>query len=457
MIVNNNNNIDHNHEEAKETFAEGDLVKLEILGLAATGKGVAAVKKGEFTVPVFVEYSCPGDIITAIITKKQKKYFESEIANFVQQSRNRVEPRCKHYQICGACNLLHINYAAQISEKVKIMQFLLEKKNISFPAIKIIEDEKQCNYRDKARFNLQIDKGKPLAGFMKRKSSEVIKVEECFIVNKNILRLIQRLNTTDFDSQITDFVEISAAEDMLEHKLALHFSLETGSYLLTNAFEHFFENNKDLIKGVNIQIKKKTKRIGDYSCKYAYNGITYSFLPETFSQGNFLTNEKLISIVSDLCGKGKELLELYAGFGNFTLQLSKQFENIIAVEGEYKSVHFGLENLETNKIKNIKFINKDVETFLDSKFDRFDCILLDPPRDGCSNKVLDKVASHTEMIVYVSCNPITLVRDLQHLTKKNFLIKEIFLVDMFAQTNHFEVIVKIPYCPDCQDWRILKR
>ncbi|MBS3137907.1 23S rRNA (uracil(1939)-C(5))-methyltransferase RlmD [Candidatus Woesearchaeota archaeon] len=442
MTVNKKNH-DEKSKETAETVTEGDLVRVEILGLAATGKGVAAMKKGEFTAPVFVEYSCPGDVINARIIKKEKKYYEAEIANFVQQSQQRVIAKCKHYQICGACNLLHINYAAQISEKVKILRFLLEKKEIGFSTIKTIIDDKQYNYKDKARFYLRIDNGKSLCGFMKRKSNEIVKVEECLIVNKKILALIQLLNITAFDKQINDAVEISAAEDMIEHKLVLHFSLESGSYLLTNAFEHFFDENKELIKGVNIQVKKKTKRIGDYSCKYKYNNITYSFLPETFSQGNFQTNQKLVSVVSELCGKGKELLELYAGFGNFTLQLAKHFERITAVEGEYKSVHFGLENIELNKIKNVKFVNKDVETFLESKFGQSNCILLDPPRDGCSSFVLDKISKHTERIVYVSCNPTALARDLLHLNKNNFFVSEIYLVDMFAQTNHFEIVVKM--------------
>ncbi len=418
-------------------------MNIEIVGLASTGKGIATIKENSFSLPVFIDYSCPGDTLLVQITKNEKKYYEADIKEIIHKSPFRIEAPCKHYQICGACNLLHISYEKQLEEKKKILLFLFQRNNIPLPEITMIPCKKEYNYRDKARFSLRIEKGKGCCGFMKRRSKELIKIEECFIVNKKILQLIHLFNAMEFDPSITAQVEITASEDMIDGKLVLFAETTSLSYLLSNAIEQLLEKHKELIKGLNMKIKDKTKRTGDYICRYKYKDIEYHFLPETFTQGNFSLNNQLIDTVLSYCGKGKNLLELYAGFGNFSLALAKQFEKVVAVEGEFKCVHFGNENRERNNLKNVFFVNKDVNHYFKGKIDDYDCVLLDPPRDGCKPTLLQKINIVTNTVVYVSCNAATLITDVKQFVRNGFAITEICLIDMFAQTNYFEVVIKM--------------
>jgi 23S rRNA (uracil1939-C5)-methyltransferase len=355
----------------------GDEIILEISNLSSSGLGVGSYES-DTRRTIFVNYAVPEDKLKVRITNQRKVYYEAEIVEILKESPYRIKPVCKHFGVCGACDYLHIKYDKQVDEKEKLLEFFFRKHDIVIPKIGIIKSKEKLFYRDKAR----ITNG----GFFAKKSNNIIKIEECFLLKK----------------EYTNLILSGAAE---------------GSY----GFDY---NTKTIVKD------KALYNIG--SNQFFYH-------PYGFVQNNLETNELMVQKISSSV-KEKKLLDLYCGNGNFTIPLSSKFDNVHAVEGSRDSFNLLKENIKLNDIKNISVFNEDSKDFVKKEF-FYDYILIDPPRAGAEDLLIN-IAKKTNNLIYVSCNPDTMVKEIKKLKAiHDFKIKEIILVDMFPQTKHFETIV----------------
>lgn len=360
-----------------------DIIELSIESLASSGKGVGYYVD-DTKRSVFVENSVPGDFLKIKIVSKTKAYFEAEIIQILKPSKQRVNPICQYFGVCGGCDWLHLNYNCQIKEKEKLLTYYFEKNSIAIPKIQLVPAINPLYYRDKIRLT---------NGFYKKESNEVVLVKECYIIRKEFWPLLSKTRAS----------EECFGYDYKENKI----SKDKSYYYITT-------NSKKLC---------------------------LSYHPSGFVQNNLVMNQVLVEEVLNLVDENKKILELYSGNGNFSIPLSLKSNKIVSVEGSSKSYNLLLENIKLNLITpNIDPYCEDVNKFL-MKRNNYDYILLDPPRTG-SNNILSKLFKMTNKIIYVSCNPIILAKELKDLSKEyKFEIKSIKLIDMFPQTKHFETVV----------------
>lgn len=364
---------------------DGKEVDITIEDIASTGLGVGYFLEDGFRKPVFVPLSVPGDRLKVKLTKKYKKYHEGEIKKILKRSPERINPVCIHFGVCGACDFLHISYDKQIGFKRKLLKFYLERQSIPCEKIEVIRARKELHYRDRTRvaFNKHY-------GFYGKKSNNVVKIEHCYIINEHLNEI---------------------------------FQYKTGS------------------KGDSFAYDQKTGAVlkGKSRCHYSFNDLELAFSADSFVQSNLSMNKRLIKQVLS-SAKGKNILDLYTGNGNFALPLSKSSEQVTAVEGDRTGYRLLLDNIKKNKVTNIKAVNADVKDFLKRHTGKkYDTVILDPPRAGAKD-IIEMICNISDRIVYVSCNAIALSKELKEYLKQGYCITGLYLLDMFPQTRHFETV-----------------
>jgi len=325
----------------------------------------------------FVPFAAPGDIVDVKILKEHKGYNEAEIKKLIEESDIRVEPKCKHYGKCGGCHMQHMNYAAQLLWK----QIMLEEQltrlcNIAHPNVL---PTVPSPFAWVYRNRVQVHRNGKKVGFCERESKKIVDVAFCPIADTEINDKLKHVRET-----------WPIPEDRLEL-----VSFETGG----------------------------------------------------FSQINVHVNRELKQLVAEWIFEGEHLfiLELYAGSGNLTFDLADKAEKIIAVESDERAVIHGRRHINRNRKDNVQFVNKRVEAFVKDKEmrkkDLFDVVLVDPPREGMGRDVVDYLChSKPKRIIYVSCDPATLARDINGLLKAGYKLERSQPIDMFPQTYHIESV-----------------
>ena len=367
-----------------------DVLEIEISHLASNGKGVAHLDNPDnpaLRFSIFVESAVPGDKLKAKVKKVKKVFIEADILEIIKASKDRVESVCKYFGKCGACEWLHINYNLQIKEKENLLKFYFQRNNIDISNIdlEVISSNENLFYRKKIRLS---------NGFYKRKSKEKILVDECYLIDKKFWPYLK-----------------------IKRDVEETFGID--------------ESSGDV---------KQDKSF------YFYNDFKLAYFPSSFVQSNFEMNRKMIDIILNESKNILEdkddvkILDLYSGNGNFSIPLSKDvsIKKVIAVEGSNIIYNLMLENMKTNDALNIDPYNLDVRDFLKRR-SKFDLVLLDPPRSG-SNEILYDISKQTNNIIYISCNPEVLVKEIKSILP-SFVIKKVYLLDLFPHTRHFEVIL----------------
>lgn len=395
--------------------------QLEILSLASTGKGCGFIEDSGLKTPYFVAYTCPKDIIEIKNEKKTKKYVEAEIKEIIKQSNFRSKETCKHFTVCGGCNLLHISYKKQIEEKEKILLQILDRNKIEHSKIKIIDAKQKNNYRYKSKIFSSSDNTHSYLGFKKERTNDVVKINECRIVHEKITDFIKKFNDAKLEKS-KEF-EVKAIVDFDTEKLSIKINEK-----LSENIEKWIKENCDYFNE-------------DIDFSYNIGNTKLSYNNKSFIQSNLKQNFFLVrTILENIDSKNGFAFDLYGGIGNFAISISKKARQIFCVEHNTHSFYMMLKNISQNNIKNIQCHNESVEDFLKKIAVRPECIILDPPRTGCGQEVIEKVKKISpNQIIYVSCDPITLKDELKLLIS-DYKIKKIFLVDMFPHTEHIETV-----------------
>ncbi len=427
--------------------------KIEALTQEGLGVGNFEVEENgkKFTRPIFIPFTVPGDTISAKIKESKGKYNFGELERVIEPSENRIEPRCPHFTICGGCNLQHVKYETQLGEKARQIKYLLERKGITIPEnIKVWPSRKLHKYRWRARVAVGFGQG-IRAGFRKAHSREIVKINQCYIVAGEVMEFIELLNQQKSEPKETE-VEITVVTGQKQKVgILVHLDKTKETEYLKEFFSNLYANNRKLIGNLFFEQNDQVKTIGQVQehITYPLGDMEFMFLPETFIQANILTNDLLVKRATELLFKDQDprdavVLDLYAGIGNFSLPIARMCKEVIAVEGQKSSVLAGEANALRNKVDNVKFVHSPTGKFLGKyrkKSSKASHAIIDPPRTGVSDKAMkDLLGSEIPRIVYVSCNPISLSKDLLKL-KERYDITEILGVDMFPDVSHVEVVV----------------
>ena len=365
-------------------------MKVTINKLDHFGRGITHINN-KIT---FIENALPDEIVDINIYKETKKYNLAKVKKHIKPSTNRVKPPCKYYGICGGCHIMHMDYKYQLEFKEnKIKEILKKYANIDSKIINNIICSDQFAYRNKITLHSKNNK----IGLYKEKSNELIEIDKCLLVNDNINKKI--LDILKENININNDIVIRGNKDIIT-------TVDNNNYITDNILDKKFIISTKSFYQVNSKL---------VSCMYE-KVINY------FKNKNYA-----------------KVLDLYCGTGTIGILVSDYVKKVIGIEMNNSSYQDALKNKKLNKTDNIEFINGKVEDYI-NEFSNIDAIIVDPPRTGLDHNTINYILDiNPKSLIYVSCDPITLARDL-NILKSKYNIKEITPVDMFPNTYHCESV-----------------
>ncbi len=440
-------------------------VKIE--KLSNLGYGIARLDGYVF----FVENACPGDIAEIRVTKKNKNYANGVITKILEPSPYRCEPFCPMQKVCGACQLQFIDYDFQIKQKKEIV--IDAMRGINTKIKDVIPSPKIKEYRRKIQYPVSEtkDSKRILAGYYKTNSHEIVNIKYCPIQPHYVDEIIDFIRNAAKEYNISGYNEKKHSGDLR------HIVVRSSEYsdknlvilvinsvkvlgkvkILANAIYENFEN----VSGVGINLNplktnlimgEKTEIIaGESYIEEKLCDKIFKVGAETFFQVNPSSADNIFEYVKKYISENFEnplILDAYAGITAFGICLSDIAKKVVSVEENKASVDLASKIIKENGIKNVELHNMDAGKFfekeLNTKGRNFDITILDPPRKGCSQESLDYALKLTKnKIIYVSCNPSTLARDLKYLINKGCSVNYIQPFDMFPHTYHIENVAII--------------
>jgi len=434
-------------EKLNNTF-----LSLTISGINHEGRGITQVD-GKI---VFVDQALPGEIVDIEITKRHSKYHEAKVINIIKPSPERISPKCQHFSICGGCQLQHLSSDGQLElKKNNVLEQLKHIGKINIDKISLLNPimSSAWGYRYKARLSVKYveKKQKLLIGFHEKNGRYIADISRCEILHPKIGLNIELLRSFIISlSNYKNIPQIEIACDPQHEALIIRnltdFSQKDREILKQFGIDHGFyiyiqPNKPDQLE----KIHPGSNEVFDLN--YHLNEIQYKFYPTDFTQINPDINKQMVTLALQLLDLNSKdsVLDLFCGLGNFSLPIAKLAQNVTGIEGDKNMVERAKFNAALNHLSNTSFytdnlFKPDPQSFWLNK--PYTKILLDPPRTGAI-EILPFLASLSpERIVYVSCNPATLARDVGELANRyGFHVKSLCLMDMFPQTKHIESII----------------
>lgn len=387
-------------------------MKIEITKMDHNGSGIGYIND-KIT---FISKTVIGDICDIEITKKQKKYNCGKVTKIIKNSDIRRKAKCPYYDECGGCNISNLNYDMQLEfKKNKVINIFKRYLNLDINP-EIIGSDKEYGYRNKITYNKE-DNHLGLVDI----DNKIIEIDKCLLVSNEVNELYDKI----------------IKEDLSKVKKIIIRECDNGYILSIDGMINFhnFKENFLSIYLNNILVYKKEEgyiKIGN---------IKYRVSDKSFFQINTNSIEKLYNLIVKYGNftQNDKVIDLYCGVGSISLYISKYVKNVLGIEIIPEAIEDAKINAKINNINNANFICGDVAELIDENISG-DILIVDPPRRGLDDyttKVLNN--SKIKKIIYVSCDPMTLVRDIKNLDKYEF--KDITTVDMFPQTHHVENVV----------------
>ena len=371
----------------------------------------------------FIENALKDEDVSITLLKEKKKYCEAKLKEISNISKDRTEAKCKYYNFCGGCQLMHIKEEKQESfKKAKVEEILKKFLNYNKDVNDIVFS-KNFNYRNKVVLHVKDNK----LGFYKNKTNELIEIDKCLLLNPVINDLI---------SYLKNHVELKYIE-----KITIKVGNKTNEVMLIiDGSITYYQKLLEIVDVLIINEKVMTTK--DYITSYIGNK-KYIIKRNSFFQVNYDISTKMYDKVKDVTvrKKSKNVLDLYCGTGTIGIYISDVVSKITGIEVVSDAIESANTNKKINNVENIEFILGKVEDKLDFiSNNNIDTIIVDPPRSGLHKKVipiLERISPKT--IIYVSCDPITMARDIK-LLSNNYELVEVTPYDMFPNTYHCEAI-----------------
>jgi 23S rRNA (uracil1939-C5)-methyltransferase len=424
---------------------EDGYFALQIESMAYGGSGVGRREDGKV---VFIPRVIPGEKVAATVRKEHKSYIEAEVKELLEASPCRVTPPCPYFYECGGCDWQHIMYREQIALKQGILKAQIVAKN---PKTDFFFDNpeispKEFGYRCHAVVQCMHKDGFDL-GFFRKQSNTVTPFDQCLILNEHCQTVLNQLRKLLRDHLIAglDFIEIHAPMDEVLVRVFLKGALSKDAL-------DFFQGVYRVIALSGLSIFSKDnlwhehvfgKRFCSYDITVHGGKVMLAGSFGGFIQANMYMNQRLVEYVHNSTKGSKKLIDLYSGAGNFSIPLSFQADEVLAVEQDEGLVKAGADLARKNGCRNIRFINEKAARtlkWLEKEGVSFDAVVMDPPREGAQEIVRIIPRMKMNKVVYISCNPSTLARDLAILIKEGFKLKSARFFDMFPQTFHIESV-----------------
>ncbi len=472
--------------------------EVTIQSLSHDGRGIAKINGKT----IFIENALPGERVTWIPTYSHRRYTEGRAIDILEASGDRETPPCPHFEQCGGCQLQHLSSDAQLKLKQKVLleqlqhfgNIVVKPENLLPPL-----QGPTLGYRRKARLGVKfvIKKEKVLVGFREKRSGKLAEIESCAVLSPavgNLISPLQYLIRSLKAYRSIPQIEVAVAEcetalvfrylenlDAEDKEKLQNFGKEHGVSIFLQpgnpstvhpivriidgkVQDHFEENLKHTLyyklKIPSSFVNDVSRKVQDHDLDHFQN-ITLKFHPLDFIQVNEEMNQKMVYLALELLAlkSNETVLDLFCGLGNFTLALAMQAKQVVGVEGASEMIELAKENAVLNQISNVEFHvdnlqpeqseqsekteKKATTSDLSHKiwFKHYDKILIDPPRTGAEALMSVIPKMKPKRIVYVSCNPATLSRDIGILVSEyNYKLIHVGIMDMFPHTAHVESI-----------------
>ena len=410
------------------------------------GEGLGRLSTGQ---AVFVSGALPGEFVRARITGKRKGVFHAVTEEVLEPSPNRVAPPCGGEKQCTGATWPFIAYPAQLHLKETILLDTLHRTGGMAPKrpLPILPSPKTDHYRLRTQFNVRSEKGIQRLGFFRQGSYSLVEVEDAFLIHPLINRTLAAVRKLiDLLPPLLE-VHINASPAGEVHLLL--FGAEDTLTPLEQFFTALQRAVPEVIGITGFAKKKKVVSLGRNTMTLDVEGLTLHATEGNFFQVNWDQNRNMVRTVLDFAdpATGDTVLDLYCGIGNFSLPLAKQAKQVIGIESGFSAIEDAKKNAQLNNITNVEFIADDLQKGLKPLLERklkAGVVVLDPPRAGATLKTLERILAFVpRKIVYVSCNPSTLARDLKFFHLFGFRLDRLQPVDMFPWTWHIECVAEM--------------
>ena len=440
---------------------KNDDIKLNITSLSSDGSGVGRYEN----LVIFVPETTVGDEIIAHIVKVKKTYAFAIVGEVIKAGESRIETDCPVSKSCGGCVFRHMDYKTELEAKKSFVNSAFERiAKIDLRAEEILSDTPE-RYRNKAQYPLRKENGIIKAGFFASRSHRVIECDDCKLQPKIFSLIKKEIVSFAEENNISVYDEISHA-GLLRHiflrqskggeQIALCLVINGNSLPESEKFIKEITAEFKNIKSITLNINKDKSNVilGDKYIKLFGNGYIedellgkrFKINAPSFYQVNRAMCQKLYSKAAEYADlkEGETLIDLYCGIGTVGLCIAGNSNKLIGVEVVPEAIEIAKENAKLNSFDNARFIAADsaqATEILKRENLKADCVTVDPPRKGCDETTIKNIVSfNPSRVVYISCNPSTLARDLVIFETLGFKAEKATAADLFPRTSHVETV-----------------
>lgn len=445
-------------------FEKNQLLEVEFVDITHEGAGVA--KPEGF--PIFVPGAIPGEKAEIKITKILKSHGFGRLMNVLEPSESRVEPPCSVYKQCGGCSMQHLSYDAQLKSKHKVVSDVMQRigKLTDVKIHPVLGMENPWHYRNKAQVPVGSVSGNLITGFYANRSHDIIDMKSCPIQTEENDKAVQVVREICNKYNVSVYNE-RTRKGVLRHILT-RYGKNSGELMIVLVTNGKPFPNKDAIakeivaalpsvKSIvqNVNIKNTNVVLGDKSFAFWGRDVIYDTIGDVkfaiSAKSFYQVNPDQTKVLYDkaleyaaLTGE-ETVVDAYCGIGTISLFLAQKAKSVFGIEIVEQAIEDARKNAKLNKIENAEFAVGEAEVILpewEAAGNKADVVVVDPPRKGCDERLLQSILKMSpKRVVYVSCNPGTLARDLRFLEDGGYKTVEIQPVDMFPHTGHVECCV----------------
>ena len=441
---------------------KNDDIELRIDSLGSEGQGVGRYEG----MAVFVPFALPNELVKAHIIKVAKNYAVGKLIKVIEPSKVRREPRCSSFTRCGGCNLMHMDYAAQLEYKRGLVEnaFARIAKIEGVHVENTIGMDEPYHYRNKAAFPFAMVDGRMCFGFFAPRSHRLIPIDGCFIEQEPLYNVASAVHCWAEENDIQPYDEETGSGTIRHVVSRITTSGDIMAVIVTKGRPKKLNKLVDMLKerceGIKSIILNRNDEDTNVIFGRSYEtlwgedtltenlcGFEFSVSAASFLQVNPVQTECLYAQVEAFLPEkdGFEAIDVYCGTGTISMILSKRAKHVTGIENIKPAVEDAARNAERNGAGNADFICADAAEALPELIEkgiRPDVIVIDPPRKGCDKAVLNAITgSAVQRVIYVSCDPATLARDVRILVDGGYSIQKVQPIDMFPQTAHVETVV----------------
>lgn len=428
--------------------AEGLRLTVDVRNLAFEGKGVA---RHEGRV-VFVPLTAPGDRVEVLVNRDRKSFLEAELERVVQPGPGRREPACPLYSVCGGCHLMHMDYPSQLEAKRGFVRDALTRiGRIPAEPDPVTGADGEHGYRRRATLRGRVGPRGVVLGFLRAATHDVVDVSSCAVLlpaldaaSRTLRGLLEReasaLEPSELRADLVADGQLHVAFLIFGERRHAPAWERIGATLAADGFT------------VEVRDERGSVLFASAAARFTYQldvpgeaPLNYQFTPGAFTQIHFEQNQKLVAKVLELAGPGPfdAVLDLYSGIGNYALPLARRARSVLGIESSPLAVADARANAAAAGLDHVTFESTTAQNGVSKLIEqnrRFDLVLLNPTRAGAEGLGQDLVRLGARRMIYVSCHPPTLARDIAQLAEGGYRLERVAPIDLFPQTYHVESV-----------------